>query len=176
MQSLSCCRRGPGDSARRRLAPAFPQSTSSCFAELVSCGPLPLLLSADGQAPGPLATKASATCQSVTFGLVQLPVCNFSTDRERFWAFRAGELTEERRRREKKRRAEKGVPISTVLTKPTVSTKPAIQRLCETAGRERLVLLESEADLHVVVVAGEAADSSGGLVLLADVSKGGLHE
>ena len=43
-----------------------------------------------------------------------LPVCNFSTDRARFWAFRAGELTEERRRREKKRRAGRGVPLSTV--------------------------------------------------------------
>ncbi len=44
---------------RRFASPAFPQSTSSCYAELVSCGPLPLLVSADGHAPGPLATKAS---------------------------------------------------------------------------------------------------------------------
>ena len=44
---------------RRFASPAFPQSTSSCCAELVSCGPLPLLVSADGHAPGPLATKAS---------------------------------------------------------------------------------------------------------------------
>ena len=44
---------------RRFASPAFPQSTSSRCAELVSCGPLPLLVSADGHAPGPLATKAS---------------------------------------------------------------------------------------------------------------------
>ncbi len=43
-----------------------------------------------------------------------LEVCKFSAGHQQFWAFRAGELTEERRRREKKRHAGRGVPLSTV--------------------------------------------------------------
>ena len=36
------------------------------------------------------------------FGLLVLPVCDFSAGHQQFWAFRTGELIEERRRREKK--------------------------------------------------------------------------